>query len=279
MKRLVLLTITVFISLTLFFAINSNAAIMEDYCQVPPYVIQNVAPNVMIVLDNSGSMMRFSYYDGFTTPTNSGDDNYCINSGSPCTGFTEPGTYPGYKYYGYFNPDYWYTYSSNKFEPAALKTASRPADTWDGNFLNWLTMRRVDIIRKVMTGGATTSGGGSGYSILRGEIADCNDRGRYKRISNADLYTPYNGTRKFYVNTAGGSCDGGGSGTSSFQVRNDPGGGDGTGSDTFNVQIKVPDPVQGVLQDVVGARARLGLSFYHQNTWRPHQKRCIFVIL
>ncbi|MDH5769530.1 MAG: hypothetical protein OEZ31_11350, partial [Nitrospirota bacterium] len=288
MKRLVLLTITVFIFLTLFLAINSNAAIMEDYCQVPPYVIQNVAPNVMIVLDNSGSMLRFSYYDGFTTPAIIGDDNYCTNSVTPCTGFSEPGPYPPscaeyvanpdnyYKYYGYYNPDYWYTYSSNRFVPTAPKTGScvpgaraKAGDEWDGNFLNWLTMRRVDVIRKVMTGGTTTSGEGSGYNRLIGEVADCDSRGRFKSISSADLYMPYSGTRKFVVNTLGrASCDGGGSGTSSFTVRNAT----DTGNEaTFNVAVRVPVPVEGVLQSVVGARARLGLSFYRVNTDSSNQ--------
>lgn len=275
MRRLIFI-----ISLSLFFAFlylgNSDAAIMEDYCVVPPYVIQNVPPNVMIVLDNSGSMFNFSYFDGFNTTTTA-DDNNCATSTNPCTGFTTPGTYPTYKYYGYFNPDYWYDYQSNRFIPTAPKTGSglsgaraKAATEWDGNFLNWLTMRRIDIIRKVMTGGKTTKGEGAGYDRLIGEIADCPDRGRYKRIANADLYTPYSGTRKIYVSPSSGTCDGSGSGTSSFSIRNDSGGDDGTGDEgTWNVAVRVPIPVEGVLQSAVGTRARLGLSFYHKNAPTP----------
>ncbi|MEK7365528.1 MAG: hypothetical protein AABZ68_02460, partial [Candidatus Deferrimicrobiota bacterium] len=29
---------------------------MNDYCVVPPYVVQNIQPNVMLVVDTSGSM-------------------------------------------------------------------------------------------------------------------------------------------------------------------------------------------------------------------------------
>ncbi len=141
---------------TLSTPIDSHAA-MTDYCLVPPYVIQNVAPNVMVVVDNSGSMFYFSYFDGFTTTTDT-DDNMCTSSSDPCTEFTTPGTYPDYKYYGYFNPDYWYDYSSSRFYPTAPKTGSgisgaraKNSTEWDGNFLNWLTMRRIDIIRKVLT--------------------------------------------------------------------------------------------------------------------------------
>ncbi len=273
--------IIIFFALTLFL-INlhpnhADAAVMEDYCVVPPYVIQNVPPNVMIVLDNSGSMYNFAYFDGFETPDDSSDDNSCTNSSSPCTGFTNPGTYPNYKYYGYFNPDYWYTYSSNRFVPTDPKAGSgltgartMNAGEWDGNFLNWLTMRRTDIVRKAMTGGKTTTGEGSGHDRLVGEIADCANRGRYRLISNAQNYTPYSGNRKFYVNTlddtAPFTCNGSGSGTSEFEVRNDTGGGDGTGNEgTWKVAVRVPSPVEGVLQNLVGARARVGLTFYNIN--------------
>lgn len=279
MKRILLHATTLSLAVlvlsgTILHSPSSFAAGMNDYCQIPPYVVQNIAPSVMLMMDSSGSMFNFSYYDGFNTPANLGDDDLCTNSSSPCTGFTDPGTYPAYKYYGYFDSDYWYTYSSNRFVRSAPKTGSglvgardKQSTEWDGNFLNWLTMRRVDILRKVMTGGRTTTGEGSGFDRLIGEKADCDNRGKFKQIGNAQNYTPsYSGTRKFHVLSAGGSCNGSGSGTSSFQVRNDPSGGDGTGSEgTFNVAVRVPVPVEGVLQSVVGARARLGLTFYNTN--------------
>ncbi|GAB4390736.1 MAG: hypothetical protein Kow0025_24790 [Thermodesulfovibrionales bacterium] len=270
MKRTAILVFIATAALLLA-AAGSGAAVMEDYCQIPPYVIQNVPPNVMIVMDTSGSMFNMAYSDGFETETTA-DDNSCANSGSPCTGFTDPGVYPDYKYYGYFNPDYWYGYQSNRFYPTALKsTRAKAASEWDGNFLNWLTMRRVDILRKVLTGGKKTSGEGSGYDRLVGEIADCDSRGKYKRIGNAQDYTPFSGTRKFYVYSAGGWCDGSGAGTSSFSVRNDSSGGDGSGNEgTYNVAVKVPSPVEGVLQRVVGTRARIGLTFYNVNATTPH---------
>lgn len=260
-KKSIFFIFAISLVLTLSLLTNLYAAVMEDYCVVPPYVIQDVAPNVMIVLDNSGSMFNFAYVDpGADNLFGTSDDNLCANSANPCTGFTIRDTYPIYKYYGYFNPDYWYVWDNPRFVPAAAKTAARPADSWDGNFLNWVTMRRVDIIRKVMTGGAKAVGEGTGYSRLRGEKADCDGRGIYKQITNAENYTPYSGTQLFTVNTLGRpSCDGLGSGTSSFTVS----------STTFNVAVRVPDPVEGVLQEVVGTRARVGLTFYNVNAPTP----------
>jgi type IV pilus assembly protein PilY1 len=224
---------------------------MTDYCSIPPYVVQNIQPNVMVVVDVSGSMFNTAYYDGFHTVTTT-DDNPCTNSSSRCSGFTNPGTYPGYKYYGYFNPDYWYTYGSSKFSQSVAKTARAKLGTeWDGNFLNWLTMRRTDILRKVLTGGDKQGGETSGWDRLIGEAPDYDGRGLYMAIASADSVTPFTGARNFTFQT--------GSGTSVFSVS-------GSGGGNYNVSVVVPAPVTGVLQDVVGARARVGLTIYNEAT-------------
>lgn len=247
---------------------GANAAIMEDYCIVPPYVAQNVAPNIMIILDNSLSMFSFAYSDGFTT-TATADDNDCTNNGSPCTGFATPGAYPTYTFYGYFNPDYWYTYAANRFLPSAPKTGSgltgaraKDATEWDGNFLNWLTMRRVDVIRKVMTGGKMTGGEGAGFDKLVGEQADSTMWGTFKRITTAaytdSAYTSVANPDRCIVFSTGGAA------TPSFTVKTTASC-TLAGGTSFNVAVRVPTPVEGVLQSIVGARARIGLSFYKSN--------------
>jgi type IV pilus assembly protein PilY1 len=224
---------------------------MTDYCSVPPYVVQNIQPNVMVVVDVSGSMFNTAYYDGFHTVTTT-DDNPCTSSSSRCSGFTNPGTYPAYKYYGYFNPDYWYTYGSSKFSQSVAKTARAKSGTeWDGNFLNWLTMRRTDILRKVLTGGDKQGGEASGWDRLIGEAPDDDSRGVYMSIANASTVSPFTGARNFTFYT--------GSGTSVFNVS-------GSGGGDYNVSVVVPAPVTGVLQDVVGARARVGLTIYNSAT-------------
>ncbi|MBI5575451.1 MAG: hypothetical protein HY896_03725 [Deltaproteobacteria bacterium] len=231
---------------------------MTDYCIVPPYVIQNVQPNVMIVVDTSGSMFNMAYYDGFNRIPSASDNDCSLDQA--CSGFLTPGTYPDYKYYGYFNPDYWYTYdnSGNKFVQSVTKvTRSKNSSEWDGNFLNWLTMRRVDIIRKVLTGGKRAGGEGTGWDKVEGEKSDCEARGVLKQFTDNQSYTPYNGAKTYTFNYQSGSCNGSGSGTSTFTISGVSG--------TFYVRVRVPSPVQGVLQDVVGSRARIGLTFYKVN--------------
>jgi len=99
---------------------------------------------------------------------------------------------PEKKYYGYFNPDYFYYYDSNKFVHKYKKIAYTgdptsggswsaqnlsgtsvtltdtnivSEDLWDGNWLNWVSMRRVDVLRKVLMGGLATSRSGGGNQV------------------------------------------------------------------------------------------------------------------
>ena len=60
-------------------------------------------------------------------------------------------------YYGYFDSETCYSYSSGEFVPGASGVASKYCNgvtgNWSGNFLNWATMTRMDAIRKVLYGG------------------------------------------------------------------------------------------------------------------------------
>jgi type IV pilus assembly protein PilY1 len=116
-------------------------ASLTNYCQMPPFVSgagSTVKPNVLLIVDNSGSMNEFAYKTS-GKGDNSYDDSYV----------------PSKNYYGYFDYTKMYQYDGNNF----LVDTSKALDNtsfWSGNFLNWLTMRRVDIIRKVLVGGKTT---------------------------------------------------------------------------------------------------------------------------
>ncbi|MFO7785874.1 MAG: hypothetical protein R6V25_14690 [Desulfatiglandales bacterium] len=111
---------------------------MGDYTAYPIFQANTVAPNIMLVVDNSGSMNEPAY----------------------------PAEYDhGTKYFGYFEPYQRYTYTGSDF-------IRDGAGDWDGNFLNWATMRRVDVMRKVLMGGLATSRTGGGNQTNIGEPAD-----------------------------------------------------------------------------------------------------------
>ncbi|MFZ3136874.1 MAG: hypothetical protein WA126_05715 [Thermodesulfovibrionales bacterium] len=411
MKRFICLICFVLLLLTFFSLNNANAA-MTDYCVVPPYVIQDVPPNVMIILDNSNSMYNLAYACTTTTVTTAGTNttvipvdnvtgfkvrqwialvhgattyqlqisaintvnktltvtasvpNFSVNDAVldwGCYGECSATSYPRFydncytcdstyatstqtgvtqinvnsianfwvgeiiaiassggphervitaispsdrkitvnssvtvaindkiydyncyylkhpypeqsfdstkEYYGYFLPTYLYTYDSSggRFVTSRLKTAGAktPGDgLWDGNFMNWLTMRRVDIVRKVMTGGKTTT---SNRLVTTSPEQD--RRGLYKAVFNAENYMGCTGCiGNINVTFPTASSD-----PSSFTAYSGPGNPSSgwTSRGSFNLYVVVPTalvPVSGVLQDVVGTRARLGLTFYSTST-------------
>jgi len=67
-----------------------------------------------------------------------------------------------FDYSGYFDPALCYTYSGGLFAPSAAATGTLAAgqkyphkcsSKWSGNFLNWVTMSRLDMLRFVLYGG------------------------------------------------------------------------------------------------------------------------------
>jgi len=117
---------------------------LNNYCQVPVFVSgSGVKPNVLLLLDNSGSMSDFAY----KTPGKGG------GAGASADSSYAPAT----DYYGYFDSNLMYSFNSagKYFYSDSAKSLDK-TNFWSGNFLNWLTMRRVDVVRKVLVGGKTT---------------------------------------------------------------------------------------------------------------------------
>ncbi|MDH5543275.1 MAG: PilC/PilY family type IV pilus protein [Nitrospinota bacterium] len=120
-----------------FTASSARGETNADYSHTPISMSNTVKPNILFLMDNSGSMNERAYlgvYDPATT------------------------------YYGYFTSAYKYSYASNVFTINA-------AGPWSGNFLNWATMRRVDVSRKVVMGGLATSRTGGGNQQNKGEAS------------------------------------------------------------------------------------------------------------
>jgi len=136
-----------------------------DYFALPPFLGGSVKANLLLMLDNSGSMYDLAYVD---------DQSYCYDD-----------TYTAANFYaGYFDRDYWYYYNqaNGQFEQrtqdwvttATAAEWTSPAGTQyhrlfsihikvdgdtvtaffaKGNFLNWATASKLDIQKKILTGG------------------------------------------------------------------------------------------------------------------------------
>lgn len=106
---------------------------VDEYTKTPPFISREIPPNVIVALDISGSMKAVAYRD--------------VGAGNWKTGVHDDFDRTT-SYYGYFDSTKMYAYNSVKqffYESATGE--------WDGNFMNWLVMRRMDIVRKVLVGG------------------------------------------------------------------------------------------------------------------------------
>jgi len=97
---------------------------------------------------------------------------------------------------GYFNPASMYQYERNfeAFIPAP-KLKSGDEGAWDGRFLNWLTMRKVDIARMMLTGGRlrfkkNTGARQASHWFLEGYEGPKNGLVISRSSSNSDHYSP-----------------------------------------------------------------------------------------
>ena len=153
---------------------------LPQYCQYPPYVLQSVLPSVTILVSNSVSMLQFAYGDNVDVT------NACNDSANACGGFD-----PTIDYYGLFDNNYWYrdtTAGGGGFTRQTLvggtdtnPTGNTLHNFWHGNFLNWLTSRRVDVMRKVLTGGT-----GDGTQLCGAGVAE------WKKFRDDRTFTPFN---------------------------------------------------------------------------------------
>ncbi len=124
----------------------SMAQTMDQYYAVPPFVSDQVAPNIILVLDNSGSMSNLGNCDGT-------DDGDCVDLGSGDKPFTNTTNWAGY-----FDSYTCYTYDTTdtRFEPATVRATLAAACSrtqWGGNFLNWATFRPYGALKKSMCSG------------------------------------------------------------------------------------------------------------------------------
>ncbi len=159
LRTIFLLTIfftlsTLFSPFTTFATTGYHWVTAEDYQSIPPFVTMEAAPLLMLVMGRDHKL----YYEAY-------------NDASDLDG--DGGLDVGYKpdeieYYGYFDSYKYYTYSdsNNRFEPAGVtdtatdKTIKKVPSSgtsntqyWSGDFLNYLTMSRMDCLRKVLYGG------------------------------------------------------------------------------------------------------------------------------
>jgi type IV pilus assembly protein PilY1 len=105
-------------------------------------------------------------------------------------------------YYGYFDSYKCYNYVGGLFTPTRL-TADKycagvgngSAGQWSGNFLNWATMARIDVVRKVLYGGYRSTDT-AGQTVLERSYLpnDAHSFAKYYNGSDLPKLTPFSAT-------------------------------------------------------------------------------------
>lgn len=109
---------------------------------------------------------------------------------------------PDFTYYGYFDSTKCYAYSTtnSRFEPAGAatvtsdlrSTCSSDESWWNGNFLNWATMTRLDVIRKMLYGGKRSTDSDTVTVLERANLSkDSHSFVKYYRGTDIRDYTPF----------------------------------------------------------------------------------------
>jgi type IV pilus assembly protein PilY1 len=165
MKTIGKVFIPLFLILSLLFLVSPvqlNAATMSDYCVVPPFAAQSVPPLVMLIMSKDHKLFYKAYTD-------------VVDLDDPPDGTIEATYTDRINYYGYFDSNKCYTYDSanSRFNPAASATGTNKhfcTGRWSGNFLNWATMARIDILRKVLYGGKRVVDDTTGVVLARTKL-------------------------------------------------------------------------------------------------------------
>lgn len=121
--------------------------------QAPLYIEDAVPPLNMLVMGKDHKIYYEAYNDASDLDGDGildvGYKGWDLKSEVPTDGSSR------YKidYYGYFNSYACYSWQTNRFVPVAEAPNKTCSGQWSGDFLNYLTMSRMDALRRVLYGG------------------------------------------------------------------------------------------------------------------------------
>ncbi len=205
----------IFLTILLISPSRPQSVNMNDYCYVPPFVGTSVKPNVLIVMDFSGSMQFPAY-----VPCNFGGySGYVARCGTSTAQSDSPWRYDTNKTYsGYFDPNKCYEYSSSVFQEKNCNCSNKIGTSTciSGNLLNWITTTRIDIARAVLTGGRTSYSGGNTFLESEGgtyTIYDNNLKCTFSITANTTS------NRRITIQNYNGTCPLGNNSISNAQIK------------------------------------------------------------
>jgi type IV pilus assembly protein PilY1 len=149
----------------------------------PLFTTAGVPPLMMMVMSRDEQLFNKAYTD-YTDLAVAGVIDATYNN--------------NFAYAGYFDSDLCYAYSSAVFKAAAAADNHQCSGRWSGNFLNWVTMSRLDMLRSVLYGGLRSTDTATQTILERAAIP--NDLHAWAKVyggSDIGSYAPLSGITTF----------------------------------------------------------------------------------
>lgn len=170
----------------------------------PLYIGGNVPPMVMLNISKDHQLFYKLYND------------YSDLDGD---GATETTYKHDFDYYGYFDSYKCYSHDGSQFNPASISLTKYCSGQWSGNFLNWVTMARIDAVRKLLYGGYRSEDTSTQTVLERSYIpTDAHAWAKYYKGSDISLLTPFDGITTSYLSTTSTTSRPIGTGSKSFTL-------------------------------------------------------------
>ena len=176
---------------------NWTGAVNATYAANPITTVQSATPLVMLAIDRDAQLW-FKAYNDFTDLKGNGTVERAYDD--------------TFQYYGYFHSQRCYTYDdTNKvFGASAVAGGTNGhycTNAWSGNFLNWATMTRIDIVRKVLYGGKRSTDTATATTLERAFLpTDGHSFAKYYNGADISQLTPFSGLKTDTTN--GGNHNG-----------------------------------------------------------------------
>ena len=157
----------------------SKAQSDPNIAQVPLFVTQSVIPQAMLTMSND-HQLYFEAYPDYADLTGDGAAEKTYNH--------------DIDYYGYFDSDKCYDYDTvaGHFVPESITSTKYCSGNWSGNFLNYISMARMDVIRKILYGGYRSTDTATSTVLERTYLPnDAHSWVRYYDGSDIDQLTPF----------------------------------------------------------------------------------------
>ena len=186
-KRILLIALLVFLP---------ASAIALNLSQSPLYLSESGTPLIMLTMERDHKL----YYEAYNDASDINGD-----------GVLDIRYKPAITYFGYFDSHKCYSYGSGKFTPTATTVNKQCSGAWSGDYLNYLTISRMDALRRVLYGGKRYIDDPTATVLERSFIPqDAHSWGKEYTSTAIDgydiaLYTPLtqptSGTHHLFANT------------------------------------------------------------------------------